>query len=57
MTFRLALIGFIFSTFSMSLLAHAQERVVSLGGDVTEIIYALGEGDRIPQDDVAARRS
>ena len=29
----------------------AQERVVSLGGDVTEIIYLLGEGDRIVATD------
>lgn len=29
----------------------AQERVVSLGGDVTEIIYAIGEGDRIVATD------
>ena len=31
--------------------ALAQERVVSLGGDVTEIIYALGGGDRIVASD------
>jgi iron complex transport system substrate-binding protein len=27
--------------------AHAQQRVVTLGGDVTEIVYALGEGQRL----------
>ena len=27
--------------------AEAQERIVSIGGDVTEIIYALGYGDRV----------
>ena len=26
---------------------HSQDRIASLGGDITEIIYALGEGDRI----------
>lgn len=31
--------------------ALAQDRVVSLGGDVTEIIYAMGEGDRIVATD------
>ena len=30
---------------------QAQDRIVSLGGDVTEIIYALGEGDRIVATD------
>ena len=31
--------------------AHAQDRIVSVGGDVTEIIYALGAGDRIVATD------
>ena len=31
--------------------ASAQDRIVSVGGDVTEIIYALGEGDRIAATD------
>ena len=31
--------------------AHAQERIVSVGGDITEIIYALGAGDRIVATD------
>jgi iron complex transport system substrate-binding protein len=31
--------------------AAGQERIVSLGGDLTEIIYALGEGDRIVATD------
>lgn len=32
--------------------AHAAaQRVVTLGGDVTEIVYALGQGDRIVCDD------
>lgn len=29
----------------------AQDRIVALGGDVTEIIYALGEGDRVVATD------
>lgn len=28
-------------------LAHAAERLVSIGGDVTEIVYALGAGDEV----------
>lgn len=28
-------------------LSHAEERVISIGGDVTEIIYALGSGDKV----------
>lgn len=31
--------------------AFAQERVVTLGGDVTEIVYALGEGDKVVATD------
>ncbi|MEM1105624.1 MAG: ABC transporter substrate-binding protein [Pseudomonadota bacterium] len=31
--------------------ASGQERIVSLGGDVTEILYGLGEGDRIVATD------
>jgi len=31
--------------------AYAQSRVVTLGGDVTEIVYALGAGDQIVCDD------
>ena len=31
--------------------ASAAPRVVTLGGDVTEIVYALGQGDRIACDD------
>lgn len=35
-------------------LAAAAQRVVSLGGSVTEIVYALGEGDRIVADDASS---
>lgn len=28
-------------------LSHAAERVISIGGDVTEIVYALGSGDEL----------
>src|SRR5476651_2859699 len=28
-------------------LSHAAERVISIGGDVTEIVYALGSGDEM----------
>jgi iron complex transport system substrate-binding protein len=28
-------------------LSHAAERVISIGGDVTEIVYALGSGDEV----------
>ena len=31
--------------------AHAQERIVSIGGDITEMIYAMGQGDRIVATD------
>lgn len=31
--------------------AYAQERIVSVGGDLTEIMYALGAGDRIVATD------
>ena len=31
--------------------AHGQDRIVSVGGDLTEIIYALGAGDRIVATD------
>lgn len=31
--------------------AFAQDRVVSVGGDITEIVYALGEGDRLSATD------
>ncbi|MEM8826472.1 MAG: ABC transporter substrate-binding protein [Pseudomonadota bacterium] len=31
--------------------ALAQQRIISLGGDVTEILYALGAGDRIAATD------
>lgn len=34
-----------------SLPGFAQERIVALGGDVTEIVYALGEGDKIVATD------
>lgn len=35
---------------------HAAEpsRVVSLGGSVTEIVYGLGEGDRLVGDDLSS---
>ncbi|MEL6729269.1 MAG: ABC transporter substrate-binding protein [Pseudomonadota bacterium] len=32
---------------SLSAVASAQERIVSVGGDVTEVIYELGLGDKI----------
>lgn len=35
----------------LSSTAAAQQRVVSVGGDLTEIIYALGEGDRLVASD------
>ncbi|ADM10778.1 hemin-binding periplasmic protein [Parvularcula bermudensis HTCC2503] len=35
--------------------ASAQDRIVSLGGDLTEIIYALGEGDRVVGTDRDSR--
>ncbi len=34
--------------------AHAQERVVTLGGSVTEIVYALGQGKRVVGDDLSS---
>lgn len=47
---RLPLVWAIALTCSLGL-ANAQERIVSVGGDVTEIIYAIGEGDRIVATD------
>lgn len=38
----------------LSPLAVAAERVISLGGSVTEIVYALGEGDRLVADDASS---
>lgn len=35
-------------------LAVAADRVVSLGGSVTEIVYALGAGDRLVADDASS---
>ncbi len=34
--------------------AGAQERVVTLGGSVTEIVYALGQGKRLVGDDLSS---
>ncbi|MEM6539171.1 MAG: ABC transporter substrate-binding protein [Pseudomonadota bacterium] len=34
--------------------ASAQDRIVSVGGDVTEIIFALGEGDRVAAVDTTS---
>ncbi|OZI38587.1 hemin ABC transporter substrate-binding protein [Bordetella genomosp. 10] len=34
--------------------AQAQHRVVTLGGSVTEIVYALGHGDRLVGDDLSS---
>ncbi|MGR3603550.1 MAG: heme/hemin ABC transporter substrate-binding protein [Heliomarina sp.] len=54
---RLSL-GSIFSLFAIFLAApHADEqpsRIVSLGGSVTEIVYALGEGDRLVARDTTS---
>lgn len=54
---RLSL-GSIFSLFVIFLAApHADEqpsRIVSLGGSVTEIVYALGEGDRLVARDTTS---
>ncbi|MEM0986598.1 MAG: ABC transporter substrate-binding protein [Pseudomonadota bacterium] len=41
-------------SFGLATPAFAQERVASLGGDLTEIIYALGEGDRIVATDTTS---
>ena len=38
----------------LSPLAVAAERVISLGGSVTEIVYALGEGNRLVADDASS---
>ena len=54
---RLSL-GSIFSLFAIFLAApHADEqpsRIVSLGGSVTEIVYALGQGDRLVARDTTS---
>ncbi|MCJ9710342.1 ABC transporter substrate-binding protein, partial [Bordetella hinzii] len=34
--------------------AQAAERVVTLGGSVTEIVYALGKGDMLVGDDLSS---
>jgi len=38
-------------TLLMPLMSEAQNRIVSVGGDVTEIVYALGAGDQIVATD------
>lgn len=45
------LISGIIGALSLSAPAHSQDRVASLGGDLTEIVYAIGEGDRIVATD------
>lgn len=54
MSIRVIFVALILSAFSTFVPMNAQERVVSLGGDVTEIIYALGEGDRIAATDTTS---
>jgi iron complex transport system substrate-binding protein len=46
---RLLAAGFVAMTAALP--ASAQQRIVTLGGDVTEIVYALGAGDRIVATD------
>ncbi|MEL7230986.1 MAG: helical backbone metal receptor [Pseudomonadota bacterium] len=53
-TVRFAFFAFVLSVLGAALPSQAQERVVSLGGDITEIIYALGEGDRIAATDTTS---
>ena len=36
-----------FSIVTLSTVTIAQERIISIGGDVTEIIYALNVGDEV----------
>lgn len=38
----------------LSLSAQAAERVVTLGGSVTEIVYALGQGNKLVGDDLSS---
>lgn len=38
----------------VSPLAAAADRVISVGGSVTEIVYALGEGERLVADDASS---
>lgn len=47
-------VGVVLATLLMSTLAIAADRVVSVGGSVTEIVYALGEGDRLVADDASS---
>ncbi|MEM9667296.1 MAG: ABC transporter substrate-binding protein [Pseudomonadota bacterium] len=47
-------IGAVLVACSAMAVAHAQDRIVSLGGDVTEIVYALGAGDRIVATDTTS---
>ncbi|NLC34934.1 MAG: ABC transporter substrate-binding protein [Alcaligenaceae bacterium] len=51
MMFRVAVV---LAILLLSPLAVAGERVVSLGGTVTEIVYALGAGDRLVADDASS---
>ncbi|MEL6506821.1 MAG: helical backbone metal receptor [Pseudomonadota bacterium] len=52
MTYRILGLGaFIAAVLALIPGATAQERVVSVGGDLTEIIYALGEGKRLVATD------
>lgn len=47
-------VGLVLCLLLLSPLVWAGERVVSLGGSVTEIIFALGEGDRLVATDASS---
>ncbi|WP_091960568.1 heme/hemin ABC transporter substrate-binding protein [Marinospirillum celere] len=50
------LMGLLLSCWSTALVAgSAPERIISLGGDVTEIVFALGEGDRLIARDTTSQ--
>ena len=50
----IAVVAFVAAALGSLAPAQAQERVLSLGGDITEIIYALGAEDRLVATDDAS---
>lgn len=44
-----------FPLWSMTALAEPAKRVISIGGDITEILFAIGAGDRIVAVDTTSR--
>lgn len=52
---QLSLIAMLLMAFASQLRAETAGRIVSAGGSVTEIVYALGQGDRLVARDTTSR--